>query len=60
MTEIGIIDWKGDGCVLEFPLANRYKKNRNGLTEFWVYTKFKTWLPEYPQICLPLFDEWWP
>ena len=50
MPEIGIVDWKGDGCVLVFPLANHYKKNRNVLTEFWVYTKYKEWLPEYPQI----------
>jgi len=59
MLEIGLVDFKSDGCVLMFPIENSYRKSKHELVEFWVYVKYKTWLPEYPQIPLPLFMEWW-
>ena len=58
MRRLEIVDLKGDTCALILvPLeATRSKR---GLIEVWYQVK-KDWLPEYPAIPIPLFNEWWP
>ncbi len=62
MPEIEIQDHLGDWWIFLIPAT--YKKNRNGLTEMWVYVaKGPACLTmgayRYQEIPLPVFTEWW-
>lgn len=57
VTEIEIVDHKGDWCRLLFTGRYTTPTTDGQLVETWVY-KTSNWLPEYPQIPLPIFTEW--
>jgi len=56
MTTIDLIDLKGDVITLTY--AGIYRTSKAGLCETWCYAH-KEWLPEYQQIPMPVFTEWW-
>ena len=59
MLTATLTDHLGDEWTLIVPA--KYKHNRNGLVEMWVYVaKGPPQLAEhYQQIPLPVFTEWW-
>ena len=59
MPKISLIDHLGDDWTLVL-LPRAFVKNRNGLTEMWVYVaKGPAALKGYQEIPLPVFTEWW-
>lgn len=55
-SSIEVVDFKGDTSY--FIRASQYQRNEHGLVEAW-YWVVKDWLPQYPQIPIPLFNDWW-